>query len=200
MNEIEIRAAVAAERRDLADVLGGLRPEQWDAPTLCAGWRVREVVAHTTLPFRSSLVRTLAELAKARGDWNRMADRCARKDAARLTSAQLLASLEENAEHPWTPPGGGPAGALAHEVIHGLDITVGLGLDRRVPLDRMRIVLDGMRPKNVAFFGADLDGLELRATDLDWRYGSGQPVDGLAQDLLLLVCGRALPPGRITRP
>jgi uncharacterized protein (TIGR03083 family) len=145
-------------------------------------------------------VRTLVELAKARGDWNRMADRCARKDTARLSSAQLLASLRENAEHPWTPPGGGPAGALAHEVIHGLDITVGLGLDRRVPLDRMRIVLDGMRPKNVAFFGADLDGLELRATDLDWRYGNGKPVEGLAQDLLLLVCGRELPPGRITRP
>src|SRR5690606_39088317 len=122
--------------------------EQWDAPTLCDGWRVREVVAHTTMPFRTSLGRTLVELVKARGDVNRMADRCARRDAAELTAEKLLASLRHNIAHRWAPPGGGVHGALSHEVIHGLDITVGLGLDRRVPLARVAAVLTGMRPKN----------------------------------------------------
>ena len=41
---------VAGERRDLAAVLAGLTPEQWDAPSLCTGWRVREVAAHLSLP------------------------------------------------------------------------------------------------------------------------------------------------------
>ncbi|RKN40667.1 maleylpyruvate isomerase family mycothiol-dependent enzyme [Micromonospora endolithica] len=193
----DVRAAVAAERREQADVLAGLRPGQWDAPTLCDGWRVREVVAHTTLPFRASLARTVLDLVKARGDVNRMADRSARRDAAALTSAQLLAALRDNATHPWTPPGGGPHGALAHDVIHGLDITVGLGLDRRVPPERVALVLAGMRPRNLAFFGTDLTGVELRATDLDWSYGTGDPVRGSAQDLLLVLCGRRLPAGRL---
>lgn len=197
MTDDHLRAAVVAERGEQADLLAALRPEQWDTPTLCAGWRVREVVAHTTMPFRTSLGRTALELAKARGNINRMADRCARRDAARLPAAQLLAALRDNLAHPWTPPGGGAHGALAHDVIHGLDITVGLGLDRRVPPERVAMVLAGMRPRNIAFFGADLTGVALRATDLDWSYGTGTPVEGLAQDLLLVLCGRRLPPGRL---
>ncbi|MDG4828737.1 maleylpyruvate isomerase family mycothiol-dependent enzyme [Solwaraspora sp. WMMD1047] len=192
-----VRAQVAAERRELADLLAGLAPAQWDAPTLCAGWRVREVVAHTTMPFRTSLPRLVVELARSRGSFNRMADRSARRDAADLSADQLLDSLRANVEHPWTPPGSGPAGALSHDVIHGLDITVGLGLDRRVPPDRMTTVLAGMLPRNIAFFGTDLTGVELRATDLDWCYGTGTPLRGLAQDLLLVVCGRRLPAGHL---
>ncbi|MEU7909093.1 maleylpyruvate isomerase family mycothiol-dependent enzyme [Actinoplanes sp. NPDC049118] len=200
MNQLrELREAVAAERAEQADLLAGLRPDQWDAPTLCAGWRVREVVAHTTMPFRATLGRTMLELARARGNVNRMADRCARRDAARLSAAELLASLRDNIDHPWTPPGGGVRGALSHDVIHGLDITVGLGLDRRVPPERVALVLAGLSPRNIAFFGADLDGIALRATDLDWGHGSGTPVRGMAQDLLLVLCGRRMPPGRLSR-
>lgn len=194
----DIRAAVAAHRRDLAELLGELTPEQWDAPSLCAGWRVREVVAHMTTPFRTSTGRVLLEMVKAGGSFNRASDRMARKDAAALSANDLLGSLRANIEHPWTPPGGGPAGALSHDVIHGLDISVALGLDRRVPHERLRLVLGGMKPGNVRYFGADLDGKRLEATDLDWTFGEGRPVRGLAQDLLLVVCGRTLPVGRLS--
>jgi uncharacterized protein (TIGR03083 family) len=34
------------ERADFLGFLAGLTPEQWDAPSLCEGWRVRDVVAH----------------------------------------------------------------------------------------------------------------------------------------------------------
>ncbi len=197
MIEDDLRAAVAAERREQADLLAGLSPDEWDAPTLCDGWRVREVVAHTTMPFRTSLGRTLVELAKARGNFNRMADYSARRDAAKLPAERLLALLRENIAHPWTPPGGGAHGALSHDVIHALDITVGLRLDRRVPPERVAMVLAGMRPKNIAFFGADLAGVTLQATDLDWSHGNGTAVRGLAQDLLLVLCGRRLPPGQL---
>ncbi|WP_232384961.1 maleylpyruvate isomerase family mycothiol-dependent enzyme [Actinomadura violacea] len=197
MTEDKIRAEVAAERREQAGMLAGLRPEQWDAPTLCEGWRVREVIAHTTMPYRTSLPRFLLDMVKAGGRFNLMADRSARRDAAALSADQLLAQLRDNIDHPWTPPGGGAVGALSHDVIHGLDITVGAGLDRRPPVDRIALVLDGMRPKNVAYFKTDLDGVKLEATDLDWSYGTGTPVRGLAGDLLLVVCGRRLPEGRV---
>jgi uncharacterized protein (TIGR03083 family) len=188
----EIRAAIRAERLDQAELLQGLAEEQWDAPSLCAGWRVKEVVAHTTLPFRSSPGRVLKEMLKSAGRFNHASDRMARQDAAELSTNELVSILKANADHPWTPPGGGPAGALSHDVIHGLDITVALGLDRKVPHDRLRIVLDGMTPRSVRYFKADLDNKRLEATDLDWTFGEGEPVRRPAQELLLLVCGRRL--------
>ena len=193
----EITASIAAERRELAAILGGLPPESWDSPTLCAGWRVREVVAHITMPLRYRLPRFAFEMIRSRGNFNRMADRCARRDAA-APPGQLAAALRDNEENPWKPPGGGYQGALTHDVIHGLDITVALGLDRQVPAERVGIVLAGITAaKSVRFFGTDLDGIELRADDLDWSFGSGTPVSGSAQDLALVVCGRKLPPGHL---
>lgn len=194
---MDITTAVAAERQELAALLDDLSPAQWESPTLCAGWRVRDVAAHMSLGFRYSLPRTLAELVKARGSLHRMTDRCARKDAAAYSTGQLAAFLRDNAGHPWQPPFAGIEGALGHDVVHGLDISVALGLDRRVPLDRVRVLLKKVTPKSTRFFGADVGGVKLCADDLDWTYGTGTPLTGAAQDLLLVLYGRKLPPGRL---
>ncbi|MFC5144824.1 maleylpyruvate isomerase family mycothiol-dependent enzyme [Streptomyces aureoversilis] len=195
----EIRAAIAAERRELADLLDGLTDEHWDSPTLCGGWRVREVAGHMSMGFRYSLGRTALELARAGGNLHRMTDRIARRDAAALSPRELAAALRENAHHPWKPPVGGRAAALGHDVIHGLDITIALGLGRQVPEERLRIVLGTVNPRTLRFFGADLEGVELRATDLDWSYGTGtRTVSRPAQELLLLAYGRKLPAGPST--
>jgi uncharacterized protein (TIGR03083 family) len=193
MQDDAVRAATVAERTELADMLAGLRPGQWDAPTLCAGWRVREVVAHQTMPFRMSVPRFAAEMVRARGDFNRMADRSARRDTARMSDADLLACLRDNVGHRWRPPGGGALGALSHDVIHGLDISVALGLDRRPPPERVGLVLGGLNARSLGFFGVDLTGVRLVATDLDWSFGDGTPLHRPAQDLLLLISGRKVP-------
>lgn len=85
MTDSAVHAAITAERTDLAEILTGLDAKSWDAPTLCRGWRVREVVAHITLPFRLSEARFALEVLRAAGDFNRMADHAARQDAARFT-------------------------------------------------------------------------------------------------------------------
>jgi uncharacterized protein (TIGR03083 family) len=151
---------------------------------------VHELLAHTTMPFRYSVPRLVGELVRARGSFDGMADRRARADAADLTPQQLVATLRDNVGHPWAPPGGGPLGALSHDVIHGLDAAVALGLDDHASPQRVAMVLAGMRPRHLAGFGVDLTGIELRATDADWSHGSGDVVRGRAQDLLLVVCGR----------
>ena len=194
----DIRTATAGERTDLAELLTALAAGDWDRPSLCTGWRVREVVAHLTMAYRYSGTRVLAGILKARGNFDRFADRAARKDAAELTAAELAACVRDNIHHPWKPPAGGYRGALSHDIIHGLDITVALGIDRQVPADRMRLILDGMHPRQVKYFGVDLTGIRLEATDLDWTYGTGSPLTGTAQDLLLVLCGRTLPPGHLT--
>ena len=88
-----IRDMIAAQRAELAEVLAGLPAPSWDEPTLCAGWRVREVVAHITMPFRFSGRRFALELAKSRGRFNEMADRVARRDAAAMSPADLTGAV-----------------------------------------------------------------------------------------------------------
>ena len=192
-----IQDLIAAERRELAALLDELSPSAWVTPSLCAGWRVPEVVAHMTMPFRFSTGRFVQELVKSGGRFNAMADRVARREAAELSREALVASLRDNADHPWRPPGGGAEGALSHDVIHGLDITTALKLDRRVPLDRLEVIFAAMKPKQIKYFGADLAGIALRADDLDWSYGTGTPITGAAQDLLLVLSNRRLPAGRL---
>jgi uncharacterized protein (TIGR03083 family) len=195
----ELREAIAAERRDLAAVLAALPAERWDEPTLCEGWRVRELVSHLTTPYRYSGPQIVFGLIRARGNFDRLADRLARRDAAALTAEELTVSLADNVEHPWKPPRGGYAAALTHDVVHGLDFVLPLGLDRRVPMDRLRRVLDGLaNPAGLRYFGVDLDGVRLEAGDLDWTYGSGVPLTGSPEALTALLCGRRLPPGLLS--
>jgi len=194
-----IQDMIAAQRGELAAVLDALPASGWDEPTLCAGWRVREVVAHVTMPFRYSGRRFVVELARSRGKFNEMADRVALRDAARMSPAELAEVVRLNIGHPWRPPGGGFSGALAHDVIHGLDITVPLGLAFAIPEERLRRVLPvSAADKTVTFFGADLAGIEFRARDIDWTLGAGTPLTGAAADLLLAMCGRKLPAGRLS--
>ena len=186
-----IARETAAERARLADLYADLRPDQWSAASLCAGWRTREVVAHVTLPYRHSSVRVLRGIAAARGRFDLFADRIAREDTARHSDAELLAALRDNVTNPWRPPGGGQAGALSHDVIHGLDVTEALGLPRP-PADRVRNVIVGAGPRALRYFGTDLTGLRLVATDTDLSLGEGPEVVELpAVDLLLRVSGRS---------
>lgn len=197
VTDTQLSGLVAAERTELAAVLSALPDESWNAETLCAGWRVREVVAHMTMLYRYSPARFLFELARSGGRFDQMADRRARHDGA-ATPADLVSVMAQSAASARKPPGMGYEGALTHDVIHGLDVTVPLGLDRRVPHERLRIVLDSItKPKALKHFKAQLDGVELRAEDLDWTFGSGTPVFGAAQDLALVICGRSLPAGRL---
>lgn len=129
-----------AERRRLVELLENLSEADWDHDSLCAGWRVREVVAHMTMPFRTGPLSMLAGLVKARFSFDTFADSAARRDTAMYDSAQLLDLLRQNVTTVWHPPGGGEDGALSHDLIHGLDITEPLGLPAP-PADRIGLVL-----------------------------------------------------------
>jgi uncharacterized protein (TIGR03083 family) len=189
---------IAAERRELAATLGKLSAAQWAAPSLCAGWTVRHVVAHLTMPFRYPAPRFVLELARAGGSFQRMSDKVARRDAA-MPTAELIAAVRDNAGHRWKPPGGGYPGALTHDVIHTLDITSPLGIEHQFPAESIRVVLDSVTsPQARKHFGVDLSGTELRAADLDWSYGSGTPLLGRAQDLALLLTGRQVAEGALS--
>ena len=51
-SDATLQPVVAAEFVALADLLDSATDTQWDTPSLCAGWRVREVIAHMTMAAR----------------------------------------------------------------------------------------------------------------------------------------------------
>jgi uncharacterized protein (TIGR03083 family) len=189
--------SVAGEYLALADLLEAAEASVWDSPSLCEGWRTREVVAHVTMPARYDGPAFMAELEAADRDFTRLSNTVAERDGA-LPIARLLGDLRSDALHGWEPPGGGAEGALTHCVIHALDIVESVPLDRRVPDDRILRVLSLVADPAVPnLFGTDLSGVELRADDLEWSCGSGASVVGPAQALASVACGRVLPPGRL---
>jgi uncharacterized protein (TIGR03083 family) len=190
-------AGVAEEYRALADLLESGPATVWDAPSLCEGWRTREVVAHMTMPTRYTGPAFMAELEAAGGDFTRLSNTVAARDALRPVG-DLLADLRAPSLHDWEPPGGGSAGALTHCVVHALDVIEAVPLDRHVPSGRIARVLDLLAgPDAPNVFGVDLHGIALEADDMDWSLGSGAMVRGAAQALVLVVAGRTLPAGRL---
>lgn len=186
-----LEALVAGEFAALADALAPLGPDRWAADSLCAGWTVAHVVAHLTMAARYPADRFAAELAADGYDFTRTSDRLADADAA-LPPTTLLGDLRSDTMATFAQPGGGMAGSLSHVVIHGLDVTVPLGLGRvgadaavRTVLDQLVATADGR-----TVFGVDTAGLALRATDVDWVHGRGEPVSAGAAELVLALGGR----------
>jgi uncharacterized protein (TIGR03083 family) len=186
----QLTSETRAERERLASLFGDLSPEQWDVPSLCAGWRVREVAAHITMPFRVKPLGVMAGAIRAGFSFNRYADLDARSAAHEKSQAELVDLLQRNIGNPWQPPGGGGTGALSHDVIHGLDATEPLGLPGP-PADRIALVLASTGPRQLRYFGVDLEEQRLAATDADVSVGEGaSAVPMTAREILLVVTGR----------
>ena len=173
----------------LADLLYGLDPADWDTPSLCEGWRLREVAAHVTMPARYDQEAFMAELREADFDFTTLSNRVATRDGA-LPTGDLVSALRSDALHRWEPPGGGASGALTHVVVHSLDATIPLGAASCASDDALRAVLDLLTTGGAhEHFGIALPPA-MEATDVDWRYGDGPPVRGQAADLVLTLTGR----------
>jgi uncharacterized protein (TIGR03083 family) len=187
---------IAAHRRALADALSTLTPDQWRGESLCAGWTAAHVLAHQTMPFRMSGEDFMAGLQRCGGDFTAFSDQIAARDS-QLPPAVLVSALRDNADTPWSPPGGGLAGALSHDVVHGLDIGWPLALEYEIPADAMTLVLGMLTSQgDRTLFGFPLAGIVVTATDLGWSAGEGAQLAGRSRDLLPLLAGRQIPPER----
>src|SRR5918999_783279 len=178
-----------AERADLLAFLTGLTPQQWDEPTLCAGWRVRDVVAHMISYEGLGRRGLFARFVRGRFHHGRVNDPgvAERHDAG---PDELLALLEQRLEPNGLTTGFGCRVALLDAMIHQQDIRRPLGLARTIPAERLLPALSFARfaPPVGAFWRAR--GLRLVATDLDWSAGRGREVHGLAEALLMAISGR----------
>ena len=184
-------SALEQERLGLASLLEELTPEQWETPSLCALWRVRDVAAHVamtpTAPTTSTLLR---QLARARGNlWSAGAQIAI--DHARRPTDEIVEQLRRDAAARTMPRITNPDNLLMDAIVHGQDIAVPLGIARRVPTPAGRAAFDRVWGMGWPFHARRrLAGLRLVATDADIDVGEGPAVEGDVRVLLLLVTGR----------
>ncbi len=184
----DLMRLAADERGDLAEFLDTLEPDQWDAPSLCAGWSVHDVVAHVVSYDNMSPGAMIGRRIKGlgRGGPNEVG----RAQFAAHSPQELTALLRA---HP-TPTGpgawfGGAVG-LTDGLIHQQDIRRALNLPRTVPGDRVEPALKFALRSPKLPSRKHIRGLHLVASDLDWQHGTGPDVTGPAEALLMAVAGR----------
>jgi len=178
-----------AERGDLAELLSELRPADWDAPSLCTAWRVRDVVAHM-LSYeelsRADLARRFVRGRFLVGRTNAVA----MSDYAEYGPAQLLELAERSRTPRGLTAGFGGRIALVDGLIHQQDIRRPLGRPRDIPPERLRPALDFARTAPTIGALWRVRGLRLVATDVDWSAGRGPEVRGAGEALLMVMAGR----------
>ncbi len=186
-----------AERTDLADLLETLTPEQWERPSLCEGWRVRDVVAHVMSFDGVSLVGMFRRAIRGRMVH---INQVGVDELASLTTEQLLNRLRDHLKPQGLATTFGGRLALLDVTIHHQDIRRPLGMPRQIPAERLRWVLAASvcSPELPAWHLTR--GVRLAPTDLDWTHGSGPEVTGQAEAVLMAITGRRSAIGELTGP
>jgi uncharacterized protein (TIGR03083 family) len=189
MDSDELWTTIDAQRSSLADLLADLAPEEWERPSWCAGWRVRDVAGHLTLAH-AGLGFVVPAMVRARGSFDRMGRETGRVAAA-APPEQLVASIRAMVGSRRHAIGTTELEPLIDVLVHGQDIARPLGRDRPVPPEAAAIAAARAWRMGWPFWARRrLRGTTLAATDSDWRVGSGPLVCGTTGDLLLLVTGR----------
>jgi uncharacterized protein (TIGR03083 family) len=184
-----VQGLLRAERQDFAAFLATLTPAQWQAPTLCASWRVRDVVAHVISYDGLDARRLLAIAARERFRSGRI-NAAALAPFGTYSPEQLLALLADHPQPRGLPAALGGRVGLVEAIIHHQDIRRALARPRSIPAQRL---LPALR---TALIAPDIGGLwrirglRLAATDLGFSAGAGPVVRGKAEALLMAMAGR----------
>jgi uncharacterized protein (TIGR03083 family) len=185
--EGSLMSMARAERSDLAAFLATLTPQQWSSPSLCAGWSVKDVVAHMISYEGLDTLGLLRRFVKGRIV---RANQVGVDEFADLTPEELIAFLDTHIQPRGLTAGFGGMIALVDGMIHHQDIRRTLGQPRTVPADRLTRVLE-LVPSNPRLgAGRRIRGLRLQATDVDWTHGHGPEVTGPGEALLMAMAGR----------
>ncbi|MGN0126303.1 maleylpyruvate isomerase family mycothiol-dependent enzyme [Glutamicibacter soli] len=192
---------VAEQRLLLAGLLEGLDEEQWNADSLCPGWRVRDVAAHAIAPATTGLGTVLREMIRTRGDFNSMVffDGRRRGDAP---VEQIAADYRRFATSQRRAPGAVGATPLMDIMVHARDISIALDADYPpMPVAGAQAGAELVWRLPFPFYARrKLAGYRLQASDASWSAGEGALVEGPMEALLLLLTGRNAWLGRLDGP
>lgn len=183
--------AVAAQRRQIADLIDNLDESQLSTASLCVGWDIKTVAAHLVSVFDDSFG-VFAVRAVRRRSLSRAIDELARRRAA-APAAEIAGALRRNADFPLSPPMFGPLAPLADNLIHHGDIRIPLDLpfqpDPELTVHAMEFLTGG---RQVGFVAPGLlRGIRLHGADVDRGWGEGAEIRGPVAALMMSVAGRA---------
>jgi uncharacterized protein (TIGR03083 family) len=182
--------AIRAERAALVDALAALPAEEWDRPSLCAGWRIREVVAHL---ISTAQLTPPAFFGNLIASGFRFPVMVARNNARILdgrSTTELVSAYRSRVDARTGPPG--PAMSwLGETIVHGEDVFRALGGYRDHPIAHVRAVAGFYAGSNLLIAKNRIAGVKLTATDTDWSHGDGPEATGPALALVLAMTGRA---------
>ena len=187
------------ERTELAELLATLGPEEWEAASLCAGWRVRDVVAHV-ISYEELDARGLVRRMAKGGFGPHRANRVGVAEMSGLGPDELLAMLRRHLTPVGLTAGFGGMIGLTDGLIHHQDIRRALGKPREIPVERLRPVLRAAMAVPLVGGAWRTRGLRVVATDLDWSAGFGPVVAGPAEPLLMAIAGRRGVVGELSGP
>jgi uncharacterized protein (TIGR03083 family) len=181
---------IDAERAGLADLLESLSPDEWERPSLCEAWTIRDVGAHLTLAPTLGLPEVLIAALRARGSFNRMVRDTAIAQARR-PQPEIVGLLRDAVGSRRLAPGQKLKDALFDVLVHGQDIARPLGRTRAMPPQAAVVAADHLWQMGFPFHTRRrMRGRRLVATDVEWRAGTGAETRGPIDDLLLTMSGR----------
>lgn len=183
--------SIKSGREALSDYLTTLTPEQWDTPSLCGGWSVKDVAAHMLVIPTMSKGQVFRAFAGSRFNLDRMNSTLVTKLAAQMSTAEIAAATRSSASSQSMPPGLKLAGVFTELAVHSSDLSEVAGRPFDLPVSDYVANLDYLKDIQPVF-GAKkrIAGLKLQATDADWSTGSGPVVSGPSKQLLLALAGR----------
>jgi uncharacterized protein (TIGR03083 family) len=176
-----------AERRDLAAYLRTLTDADWNAESLCAGWSVKDVVAHVVSYEELGVAGLLKRFVKGRVVH---ANDVGVREFAGATPADLMDFLEGHLRPRGLTAGFGGMIGLVDATVHHQDIRRALGHPRGIPAERIERILPLVPGNPRLGAGKRIKGLRLRATDVEWAHGTGPEVVGTGEALLVTMAGR----------
>ncbi|MEV0648245.1 maleylpyruvate isomerase family mycothiol-dependent enzyme [Phytomonospora sp. NPDC050363] len=178
------------ERTELADLLATLTPPRWDEPSLCAGWSVRDVVAHMLSRDELDPESMIRRFARGRFTLDG-ANAAGVEEYSGYSPPLLLELFRERIEPQGLAAAFGGRIAFVETFIHHQDIRRGLGEPREIPTERVRAALKlgtAMGPLGAT---RNMRGLRFDATDVRMVTGTGPEVAGPGEAILMAISGRA---------
>jgi uncharacterized protein (TIGR03083 family) len=190
MNRDDVWRAVDAERAALADLLQTFSVDEWEHPSMCPGWTVRDVAAHVISSPQATAGRVIVAALRAQGNVDRAIYQEAKRSAARPVE-QIIADYRRFAGSRRHPIGTSYLDPLVDVLVHTQDIAIPLGREHVMPPAAARVAAEKVWRVPFPFRARHrLDGFCLAATDIDWSAGIGPTVQGPISALLLLLTGR----------
>lgn len=178
-------------RRSLAATLATLTPEEWDHPSLCDAWRVRDVAAHVIMGPQLTWRRSAGLLPHLWRGYNGMSAHLGRVWGSRPI-AEILAQYDHYADLRRGPAMVSHLEPLIDALVHTQDIVRPLGRSQTMPPEAAAVAAGRARSLAVLMGpqARAVRRLHLVASDADWSEGTGPTVEGPAAELLMLVTGR----------